>query len=526
MHTDILFGLNGRKRLLNGINTIGDAVKVTLGAKGRNVIIGGHGIAPHITKDGVTVARSIFIKDEIENIGASLIKEVASKTVDDSGDGTTTATILAQAIVNGGMKAVESGANPMDVKNGIGLATSHAIASIMAKSQEIKSFETLKQIASISANNDDSIGELIANAVSVVGRNGIVTVDESKSHNTTIDIVDGLKINRGYISPYFINDSSKMVSELQSPLILVVSGRISNARDIIPFLEFSAQNNKPLLVIADELEGEALTTLIMNSARGVLSACAIKSPDFGDNRKLIMEDIATIVGAICVSDENGYILSTTGVEVLGTAERVTVSKDSCIIVAGGGDKECISKRANGVSTQIDNCESTIEADRLKHRLAALNNGVAVIRVGGVTETEMRERKDRIDDALCATFAALDEGFVVGGGIAYLREAGVKSNECLNDDEVIGWNIVSKALEVPFRQILENGGIEASSFINDIKRGEYGFGYNIRTNVCENLIDAGVIDPSKVVRVALENASAVASLLITTECVLATIQNDN
>ena len=519
MAKNVIFGSDGRKKLTKGVNTLGDAVKVTLGAKGRNVVIGNNFGSPHITKDGVTVAKSIELEDSIENMGASLIKEVASKTVDIAGDGTTTATILAQAIINGGLKAVESGSNPMDLKKGIEKATIEVVKHLKSISKPIDDNDSLKQIATVSANNDSFIGELIADAVSKVGRDGLITVEESKGHETTITVVEGMKIDRGYLSPYFVTDSGKMQAELLNPLILLYDNKISNMKDLIPILEKSVQTNRPLLIIAEDLDGEALATLVVNKVRGTLSVCAIKSPEFGDNRKMAMEDIAYLIGGICISEEMGYKLESATLEMLGSADKITINKDSCIIVGGKGAKENIDARCNQIKYQLEKSESGYAKEKLKVRLAKLINGVAVLSIGGITETEIKEKKDRIDDALCATRSAVEEGFVAGGGIAYLSAISNLSVVTENDDEKIGVSILKKAIESPFRQILENGGVEASAYINEILKSEYGIGFNIKTNKVENLFDCGVIDPTKVVRVALENASSIAAIFLTTECII-------
>lgn len=519
MAKNVIFGSDGRKKLTKGVNILGDAVKVTLGAKGRNVVIGNNFGSPHITKDGVTVAKSIELEDPIENMGASLIKEVASKTVDIAGDGTTTATLLAQAMINSGLKAVESGANPMDLKKGIERATNKTIEIIKSFSKDVSDNDTLKQIASISANNDNYIGQLISDAVSKVGRDGLITVEESKSHETTIEVVEGMKIDRGYLSPYFVTDSGKMIAELINPYILLYDKKISSMKDILHILEKVAQAQRPLLIIAEDLDGEALATLVVNKLRGTLNVCAIKSPEFGDNRKLVMDDIAALVGGTCISEEKGLKLESADLTTLGSAGKITISKDSCIIVSGAGIKEEIQSRCNQIKVQLEKSESDYDKEKLKGRLAKLLNGVAVLKIGGVTETEIKEKKDRIDDALCATRSAVEEGFVAGGGVSYLFAISKLEVNYENDDEKIGGNIVKKALEAPFRQILKNGGIEASEHISSILKADYGIGYNVKSNKVENLFETGVIDPTKVVRVALENASSIAAIFLTTECII-------
>lgn len=519
MAKTLIFGSDGRKKLTKGVNILADAVKVTLGAKGRNVIIGNDFGSPHITKDGVTVAKSIDLEDPIENMGASLIKEVASKTVDIAGDGTTTATILAQAIINGGLKAVESGSNPMDLKRGIEKATIEVVKYLKSISKPIDNNDSLKQIATISANNDSFIGELIASAVSKVGRDGVITVEESRGHETTITVVEGMKIDRGYLSPFFITDSIKMQAELINPLVLLYSKKISSMKDILPILEKVAQTNRPLLIISEDLDGEALATLVVNKVRGNLSVCAIKSPEFGDNKRLVMEDIASLIGGTFISEQMGNKLEDATLGMLGSADKITINKDSCIIVGGKGAKEDIDSRCNLIKLQLEKSESEYDKEKLKSRLAKMKNGVAVLSVGGITETEIKEKRDRIDDALCATRSAIEEGFVAGGGIAYLSSIQTIAVITETEDEKLGVSILKKAIESPFRQILENGGVEASAHINEILKSEYGVGFNIKTNKIEDLFDCGVIDPTKVVRVALENASSIASIFLTTECVI-------
>lgn len=525
MSKNVDFGSEGRKKIIKGANVVGDAVKVTLGARGRNVVIEKKFGSPHITKDGVTVAKEIELEDPIENMGAAMIKEVATKTVDISGDGTTTAVVLAQSMINAGLKAVESGANPMDLKRGIEKAVSGIVEIIKGVSKKVKDNEILKQIASISANNDNYIGQLIADAVAKVGRDGLITVEESQTHETTIEVVEGMKLDRGYLSPYFVTDSEKMVAELPNPHILLYDKKISAMKDILHLLEKVANSKRPLLIIAEDLEGEALATLVVNKLRGILPVCAIKSPEFGDRRKLVMEDIATLVGGICISEEKGFKLESADMSYLGSAGKVVVSKDTCLIISGNGKKEEIQSRGNQIKTHIESSTSDYDKEKLKERLARLTNGVAVLKVGGVTEMEIKEKKDRIDDALCATRSAVEEGFVAGGGVTYLSAIPKLKVEYANDDEKIGGSIVLKSLEAPFRQILENGGVEPSEFISAIKSGKYGNGYNIKTNKVENLFETGVIDPTKVVRVAFENAASIAALLLTTECIISEKQKE-
>jgi len=519
MTKNVSFSSDGRKSLTKGVNIIGDAVKVTLGAKGRNVIIENEYAPPHITKDGVTVAKSITLEDPIENMGAALIKEVASKTVDLAGDGTTTATLLAQSMINLGIKAVESGANPMDLKIGINNTTKNVIKIIKSLSKEVSDDETLKNIATISANNDTAIGQLISEAVSKVGRDGLITVEESTTQDTFIEIVEGMKIDRGYISPLFCTDNIKMVAELINPYVLLYDRKISSIKEIIGILEKVSESNKPLLIIAEDVDGEALATLVVNKLRGNINVCAIKSPDFGQNRNLVMEDIATLVGGVFVSEEKGIKLEDIGLNELGLVDKISISKDSCIVVSGLTENKDVDDRCTQIKEQLKTAENTYEKDKLKSRLAKLKSGVAVVKVGGFTETEIKEKKDRIDDALCATRSAVEEGFVAGGGITYLHCISLIDTIYNNDDEILGGNIVKKSLQEPFRQILKNGGIEPSEYISIISKSEYGTGYNIKTDCVENLFTTGVIDPSKVLRVALENASSIASIFLTTECVV-------
>jgi chaperonin GroEL len=519
MVKNVNFGSEGRKKLTNGVNTISNAVKITLGAKGRNVIIGNGFGGTHITKDGVTVAKSIELECPIENMGASLIKEVASKTVDIAGDGTTTSTLLAQSIINLGLKSVESGANPMDLKRGIEKATSKAIEVIKSLSKEVVDNDTLEQIATISANNDNYIGKLISDAMLKVGRDGLISIEESKSYETTTEIADGMKIDRGYLSPYFVTDNNKMVSELNNPYILIYDKKISVMKDIIFILEKVAQTKRPLLIISEDLDGEALATLVVNKLRGVLSICAIKAPGFGENRNQLMEDIAVMVGGVCLSEEKGLKLESSDLTVLGSASKVTVTKDGCTIIAGGGLKSDIQTKCDEIKSQLEQDKSIHEKEKLKARLANLTNGVAILKIGGVTETEIKEKKDRIDDALCATRSAIEEGYVAGGGVSYLYAISKIEIDYESIDEKIGGDIIIKSLESPFRQILENGGIEPSEHISFILKSEYGIGYNIKTNQIENFFESGVIDPTKVLRVALENASSIASIFLTTDCVI-------
>ena len=521
MAKQILFNVQAREGLKRGVDALANAVKVTLGPKGRNVVIGKKFGSPAITKDGVTVAKEIDLKDPVENMGAQMVKEVASKTADLAGDGTTTATVLAQAIVTAGLKNVTAGANPMDLKRGIDLAVGKVIEHLKNNSEVIGTeYTKIKQVASISANNDEKIGELIANAMQKVGKDGVITVEEAKGTETEVKTVEGMQFDRGYLSPYFVTNTEKMQAELSSPFILIYDKKISNMKEILPILEATVQTGKPLLIISEDIEGEALATLVVNRLRGSLKVAAVKAPGFGDRRKEMLQDIAVLTGGTVISEEQGYKLEDTTLEMLGTAEKVTIDKDNTILVNGAGEKEAISGRINQIKAQIETTTSDYDREKLQERLAKLSGGVAVLYIGAASEVEMKEKKDRVDDALHATRAAVEEGIVAGGGVAYVRALeALEGLKGMNDDETTGIAIIRKALEEPLRQIVANAGGEPSVVIQKVKEGNGDFGYNARTEVYENLIAAGVIDPTKVGRVALENAASVASMLLTTDCIL-------
>ncbi len=522
MAKQILFNVQAREGLKRGVDALANAVKVTLGPKGRNVVIGKKYGSPSVTKDGVTVAKEIELKDPIENMGAQMVKEVASKTADLAGDGTTTATVLAQAIVTAGLKNVTAGANPMDLKRGIDMAVVKVIEHLKKNSEVIGTeYTKIKQVASISANNDEKIGELIANAMEKVGKDGVITVEEAKGTETEVKTVEGMQFDRGYLSPYFVTNTEKMQAELSSPYILIYDKKISNMKEILPVLEATVQTGKPLLIISEDIEGEALATLVVNRLRGSLKVAAVKAPGFGDRRKEMLQDIAILTGGTVISEEQGHKLEDTTLEMLGTAEKVTIDKDNTTLVNGAGSKENITGRINQIKAQIETTTSDYDREKLQERLAKLAGGVAVLYIGAASEVEMKEKKDRVDDALHATRAAVEEGIVAGGGVAYVRAIdalnGLKGS---NEDETTGIAIIRKALEEPLRQIVANAGGEPSVVIQKVKEGKGDFGYNARTEVFENLIGAGVIDPTKVGRIALENAASVASMLLTTDCVLA------
>ncbi len=522
MAKDIKFNIKAREELKNGVDALADAVKVTLGPKGRNVIIEKKFGAPHITKDGVTVAREIELEDPFQNMGAQLVKEVASKTGDQAGDGTTTATVLAQAIVNVGLKNVAAGANPMDLKRGIDKAVSVVVEGIKAQSQEVDDdISKIENVARISANNDEEIGRLIAEAMQKVKKEGVITVEEAKGTETTVDVVEGMQFDRGYISPYFVTNSEKMECEMDSPYILLYDKKISNLKDMLPILEAVAQSGRPLLIIAEDVDNEALATLVVNRLRGSLKICAVKAPGFGDRRKEMLEDIAILTGGTVISEVKGMQLAQANVNDLGTAEKVTVNKDNTIIVNGAGSKEAIANRVNQIKAQIETTTSNYDKEKLQERLAKLAGGVAVLYIGAPSEVEMKEKKDRVDDALSATRAAIAEGIVPGGGVAYIRC--LKALEELkgsNEDENTGIAIIRRAIEEPMRQIMNNAGVEGAVILQKVKDGEGDFGYNARTDTFENFFSTGVIDPAKVTRVALENASSIAGMFLTTECVIA------
>ena len=528
MAKDILYNVEAREQLRLGVDALANAVKVTLGPKGRNVLIDKKFGAPHITKDGVTVAKEIELKDSIQNMGAQLVKEVASKTADQAGDGTTTATVLAQAIVNAGIKNVTAGANPMDLKRGIDKAVTSVIEDLKKQSREIgDAKEKIEQIATISANNDSFIGKKIAEAMERVKKEGVITIEEAKGVETEVKVVEGMQFDRGYLSPYFVTDTEKMEVVYENPFILIYDKKISNMKEFLPVLEKVVQTGRPLLIIAEDLDGEAIATLIVNRLRGNLKIVAVKAPGFGDRRKEMLEDIAILTGGVVISEEKGYKLEDASLEMLGTADKITIDKDNTTIVSGHGEKAMIEARVNQLKTQIEKTTSDYDREKLQERLAKLAGGVAVIYVGAASEVEMKEKKDRFDDALHATRAAIEEGIIPGGGVAYIRS--IDSLEKLkgeNEDEETGIQIVRRALEEPLRQIVENAGLEGSVIVNKVKELKGDNGFNARTEVYEDLHKSGVIDPTKVARVALENAASIASMILTTECVLSEIKEDS
>ena len=528
MAKEIKFNMDARALMKEGADALANAVKVTLGPKGRNVVIDKKFGAPQITKDGVTVAKEIELEDRFQNMGAQLVKEVASKTNDQAGDGTTTATVLAQAIINVGIKNVTAGANPMDLKRGIDKAVETVVANLKEQSQEVGTdYSKIEQVGTISANNDAFIGKLIADAMSKVKKEGVITVEEAKGTNTEVKVVEGMQFDRGYISPYFMTNPDKMEAVLDTPYILVTDKKISAMKDLLPVLEPIAREGKSLLIIAEDVEGEALTTLVVNRLRGTLKIAAVKAPGYGDRRKEMLQDIATLTGATVVSEERGFTLENASIAMLGTAEKVTIDKDNTTIVNGAGDKAAIEDRAAQIKKQISTTTSDYDREKLQERLAKLAGGVAVLYVGAASEVEMKEKKDRVDDALSATRAAVEEGIVPGGGVAYVRAieslAALKAD---NDDEQTGINIIARAIEEPLRMIAENAGVEGSVVIQKVKEGKADFGYNARTNTYENMFAAGVIDPTKVTRVALQNAASVAGMFLTTECVIADKKEEN
>ena len=527
MAKDIKFDVESRDALKKGVDALANAVKVTLGPKGRNVVLEKSFGSPHVTKDGVSVAKEIELEDPIENLGAQMVKEVASKTNDVAGDGTTTATVLAQAIVREGLKNVAAGANPMDLKRGIDKAVSAIVENLKDQSQEVgDSSDKIKQVASISANNDDTIGSLIAEAFAKVGKEGVITVEEAKGTDTTVDVVEGMQFDRGYQSPYFVTNPDKMVAELENPYILLFDKKISNLQDILPVLEPVAQSGRPLLIISEEVEGQALATLVVNRLRGSLKIAAVKAPGFGDRRKAMLEDIAILTGGTVISEERGYSLENATLEMLGTAEKVQIDKDNTTIVNGAGDEAQIKARVNEIKAQIESTTSDYDREKLQERLAKLAGGVAVLYVGAASEVEMKEKKDRIDDALHATRAAVEEGIIPGGGVAYVRALSSLDNLAAeNPDESTGINIVRRAIEEPLRQIVINAGGEGSVVVAKVKEGNADFGYNAKNDTYENMFEAGIIDPTKVTRVALENAASVSGMLITTEAVITEIKKD-
>ena len=522
MAKQIFFDIEARNKMKKGVDTLANAVKVTLGPKGRNVVIEKKFGAPAVTKDGVTVAKEIELEDPIENMGAQMVKEVASKTADVAGDGTTTATVLAQSIITEGLKNVAAGANPMDLKRGIDKAVEKVISALKEQSQAVgNDNKKIEAVATISANNDPFIGKLIAEAMQKVGKDGVITVEEAKGTDTTVEVVEGMQFDRGYISPYFVTNSEKMEAELQNPYILIYDKKISAMKDILHILEKVAQGGRPLLIIAEDLEGEALATLVVNKLRGTLKVAAVKAPGFGDRRKEMMQDIAILTKGIVISEEQGYKLENADLTYLGQATSVTIDKDNTTVVGGKGKKEDITARINQIKAQIDATTSDYDREKLQERLAKLSGGVAVLNIGAATEVEMKEKKDRVDDALHATRAAVEEGIVPGGGTAFIRAIGaLDSFRSSNDDEKLGVQIVRRALESPIRTIVENAGLEGSVIVNKIREGKGDFGFNARTEEFENLLKAGVIDPTKVARVALENAASIAGMLLTTECVVA------
>ena len=520
MAKEIHFNTESRENLRKGVDILANAVKVTLGPKGRNVILDKKFGAPTVTKDGVSVAKEIDLKDPVENMGAQLVKEVASKTADDAGDGTTTATVLAQAIFNTGIKNVAAGANPMDLKRGIDKAVQEVVKNLQSQSKDIKDSSEISQVATVSANNDHEIGKMIADAMNKVGKDGVITVEEAKGTETEVKTVEGMQFDRGYLSPYFVTNSDKMEAELENPYILIYDKKISAMKELLPVLEAVSQTGKPLLIIAEDIEGEALATIVVNKIRGALKVAAVKAPGFGDRRKAMLEDLAILTGGTVISEERGYKLESATIDYLGTAEKVNIDKDNTTVVSGAGKKDDIVARVNQLKKQIDTTTSEYDKEKLQERLAKLSGGVAILYVGAATEVEMKEKKDRVDDALHATRAAVQEGIVAGGGTAFLRS--VSSLDKLNlenDDQNTGVLIVKTALESPIRTIVENSGGEGSVIIQKIKEGKGDFGYNAAIDKFESMFKAGIIDPTKVSRLALENAASIAGLLITTECVV-------
>ena len=527
MAKDILFNMDARDQLKKGVDELANAVKVTLGPKGRNVIIEKKFGAPHITKDGVTVAKEIELDDAFMNTGAQLVKAVASKTGDDAGDGTTTATVLAQAIITEGLRNVTAGANPMDLKRGIDKAVDKIVASIKEQSEDVGAdYEKIEQVATISANNDYEIGKLIADAMRKVSKNGVITIEEAKSRDTTIGVVEGMQFDRGYLSAYFVTDTEKMECEMENPYILIYDKKISNLKDMLPILEAAVQTGRPLLIIAEDVDSEALTTLVVNRLRSQLKICAVKAPGFGDRRKDLLEDIAILTGGIVVSEEKGIKLEQATLEMLGSCGKITVSKEVTTIVDGNGDKNAIDTRIANIKGQIETTKSDYDKEKLQERLAKLSGGVAVLYVGAASEVEMKEKKDRVDDALCATRAAIEEGIVPGGGVTYVRAIdSLDGVEPANADEKTGIDIIRRAVEEPLRQIVANAGKEGAVVVQKVREGAGDFGYNARADKYENLLAAGVVDPAKVTRVALENAASIAGMFLTTECVIVDKKED-
>lgn len=526
MAKQMKFDVAARASLMNGVDKLANAVKVTLGPKGRNVMIGKSFGAPNVTKDGVTVAKDVELEDAYENLGAQMAKEVASKTSDAAGDGTTTATVLAQAITREGLKNVAAGANPMDIKRGIDSAVSAVIAEISKMAVKINGKQHIAQVASISANNDAEIGELLANAMEKVGNDGVITIEESKTADTVLDVVEGMQFDRGYLSPYFVTNTDSMEVALENPLILLYDKKISTMKDLLPILEHVAKQGKSLLIIAEDVDGEALATLVVNKIRGTLKVAAVKAPGFGDRRKAMLEDIAILTGGMLVSEETGAKLEDAPVTVLGQAKSITINKDNTTIVEGAGDSAAIKARIGQIKKQIEDTTSDYDREKLQERLAKLAGGVAVIKVGAATEVEMKEKKDRVDDAMHATRAAVEEGIVAGGGVALIRAASaIDALKFDNDDQKTGASIIRRAIEEPLRQIVTNAGLEGSVVVNKVKEGKDGFGYNAKTDKYEDLIKAGVIDPAKVTKAALGNAASIASMLLTTDCVIVEKKED-
>ena len=528
MAKNISYNVEARDALKRGVDQLANAVKVTLGPKGRNVIIDKKFGAPHITKDGVSVAKEIELADAAENLGAQLVKEVASKTGDQAGDGTTTATVLTQAIVSVGLKNVTAGANPMDLKRGMDKAVSAIVANIKAQSEEVgNDFDKIEQVATVSANNDAEIGKLIADAMRMVSKDGVITIGEAKGMDTTIDVVQGMQFDRGYISPYFVTNTETMEVEMDRPYILLYDKKISNLKELLPVLEPAVQSGRPLLVIAEDVDSEALTTLVVNRLRAQLKICAVKAPGFGDRRKEMLEDIAILTGGTVISEEKGIKLEAATIDMLGTAETITVNKDNTTIVNGAGDKEAIAARVGQIKAQIVATKSTYDKEKLQERLAKLAGGVAQLNVGAASEVEMKEKKDRVDDALSATRAAIEEGIVAGGGVAYIRaQAALEGLKGENEDEQTGIEIIRRAIEEPLRQIVANAGKEGAVVVDKVRAGEADFGYNARKDIYENLKEAGVVDPAKETRVALENAASISGMFLTTECVITDIKEEN
>lgn len=528
MAKDIKFNKDARELLKSGVDQLANAVKVTLGPKGRNVVIGKKFGAPQITKDGVSVAKEIELEDAFENAGAQLVKSVASKTGDDAGDGTTTATILTQSIVTEGLKNVAAGANPMDLKRGIDKAVNKVVDFIKDSAEIVgDNYEKIEQVATVSANNDPEIGKLLADAMRKVSKDGVITIEESKTRDTTIDVVEGMQFDRGYLSSYFVTDTEKMEALMENPYILIYDKKISNVKDFLPILQPAAESGRPLLVIAEDVDSEALTTLVVNRLRGGLKICAVKAPGFGDRRKAMLEDIAVLTGGVVISEDKGLTLDKATLEMLGSAKKVTVSKDFTTIVDGAGSKDSIAERVNVIKSEIANTKSQYDKEKLQERLAKLAGGVAVLYVGANSEVEMKEKKDRVDDALCATRAATEEGVVVGGGTTYIRaQEALKGIQGENADEQTGINIVCRAIEEPLRQIIANAGGEGAVVVNKVREGNGDFGYNARRDQYEDLRAAGVIDPAKVARVALENAASIAGMFLTTECIVVDKPEEN